>query len=163
MNYFELLDIPVTFQPDQAVLLTKFQALSRRYDPEFPDKVAHLHKAYNTLRDPDDTLTYLLQLKGLLDEQYKPDPQFLLEVMDINETLMEVELDENQELLTDAAQKANRLMIKLYDEVSPVMDNYQEGVTTEEALLQVKEFYHRKKYVQGILDRITGIRNIASP
>jgi hypothetical protein len=51
----------------------------------------------------------------------------------------------------------------MYDDVSPIIESYQEDTTTEEELLQVKDFYVQKKYLQSILDRIKGIRNIASP
>ena len=54
-----------------------------------------------------------------------------------------------------------RVLLKLYDDVAPIIESYKEDVTTEEELLQVKDFYHQKKYVEGILDRIRGIRNIA--
>jgi hypothetical protein len=49
----------------------------------------------------------------------------------------------------------------MYEDVAPIIESYQENTTTEEELLQVKDFYHQKKYVEGILDRIRGIRNIA--
>ena len=115
--------------------------------------------------DQDKTIHYLLRIKGLLEEgeQFEPDPQFMMEVMDIDEELMELGLDENQEQLMNVEQKANRLMLKIYEDIAPVIENYREDFTTEEELLQVKDFYFRKKYLQGILDKIKGIRNIASP
>lgn len=177
MNHFELFDLPVSFQADPVLLKKKFYALSRQYHPDFYasaekdmqhevlDKSSQVNKAYKVLQDQDETIKYVLQIKHLLqdDEKYELNPQFLMEVMDINEELMELELDENQEQLINVEQKANRLQLKLYDDVAPVIENYQDGVTTEEELLQVKQFYYHKKYIQRILDRINGIRNIASP
>lgn len=177
MNYFELYGIPVSFQVDQGLLKKKYYELSRQYHPDFftnsPDdeqagileKASMVNKGYKVLQNPDETIKYVLQLKGLLqeEEKFELDPQFLMEVMDINEELMELEMDENQEQLMNVEQKANRLLLKIYEDVAPVVESYQEGVTTEEELLQVKDFYFQKKYLQRILDKIRGIRNIASP
>ncbi len=113
MNHFELFGIPVSFQPDPLVLKKKFDELSRQYQHGFEagpaneeqaeakEKSAYLNKAYEILQDQDLTINYVLKLKHLLPEgeKYEPDPQFLLEVMDLNEELMELELDENREQL----------------------------------------------------------------
>ena len=177
MNYFELYQMPVSFQVDQGLLKKKYYELSRQYHPDFftnspgdeqagiLEKASQVNKGYKVLQNPDETIKYVLQLKGLLqeEEKFELDPQFLMEVMDINEELMELEMDENQEQLMNVEQKANRLMLKIYEDVAPVIDAYQDGVTTEEELLQVKDFYFQQKYLQRILDKIRGIRNIASP
>ena len=39
-------------------------------------------------------------------------------------------------------------------EVAPVIANYQEGVTAESALLQVKEYFYRKKYLDRMLRQL---------
>ncbi len=176
MNYFELYGLPVSFQVDYAILKKRFYVLSREYHPDFHanadpeqqasvlEKSSQVNRAYKILQDQDATIKYVLALKGLLTEEEKYDlsPQFLMEVMDINEELMELEMDENQEQLMNVEQKANRLLLKIYDDVSPVIDNYNEETTTDEELLQVKDFFYQKKYLQRILDKIKGIRNIAS-
>ncbi len=161
MNHFELFGIPVSFQPDLSTLATRLAALMQTE----PTQSAHINKAYHLLQDEDATIRYILHLKGLfsLEDDDELEPQFRMEVRDINEELMEVELDETQEQLLNVEQKSNRLLLKIYEDVAPVIENYKEGVTTEEELLQVKEYYFEKKYLQRILDRIQGIRNIASP
>lgn len=177
MNHYELYALPVSFRIDPAGLKKKFYELSRKYHPDFHTHLgegeqatlletsSQVNKAYKIFSDEDETIRYLLQLKGLLEdeEKYGLDPAFLLEVMDINEELMELELDETAEQLIDVEQKTNRLLLKIYDDVAGTLETYQEGITSEEELLQVKDFYYKKKYLQRILDRIRGIRNIASP
>lgn len=161
MNYFELFNIPVSFQPDYNELKAAYNLLIKEKGADD----AHLNKAYHVLQQENATIRYILHLKGLLgsDESEDLEPQFQLDVMDLNEELMELELDENKEQLINVEQKANRLLLKIYEDVAPVIEHYREGVTTEEELLQVKDYYCQKKYVQRILDRINGIRNIASP
>jgi len=176
MNYFELYDIPVSFQVDPALLKKKHSELSRQYHPDsstnaeegqsaVQGNASQVNKAYKIFQDQDETIQYVLKIKNLLteDEKYELDPQFLMEVMDINEELVELELDEKQEQLMNVEQKTNRLLLKIYEDVAPIIEYYKEDTTTEEELLQVKDFYFQKKYLQRILDRIRGIRNIASP
>jgi molecular chaperone HscB len=94
-------------QIDQGLVEKKYSALAGEHSrvtgdhhPD-PETLARLKKAYRTFQDPDETIRYVLQLKKLMggDEEYSPDPQFLLEVGDINEELMELEMDESQEQL----------------------------------------------------------------
>ena len=75
------------------------------------------------------------------EKEFQFDPEFQLEVMDINDELMQLELDEPQEQLIDVEHKTKRVLIKLYEDVAEIIENYREGVTTEEELLQVKDFY----------------------
>lgn len=160
MNHFELYHIPVSFNPDLDLVQARRDALMKD-----PDRAEQAEKAYDILQDQDATLKYILQIKGLLQphEVYEPDPQFSLEVSDINEELLQLEFDEKQEQLMNVEQKTNRVLLKIIEDVATVMDGYKEDTGTEEALLQVKEYYQQKKYLEGILDRIRGVRNIASP
>ena len=72
-----------------------------------------------------------------------------MEVMELNEQLMEVEDEQGKTAVQD---RINQLKNEVYEPVAKIVENYQEGITTEEELLQVKEYYYRKKY----LDRIAG-------
>jgi molecular chaperone HscB len=176
MNYFELYGIPVSFEVDPGVLKKKYYELSRRYHPDFftqaspeeqadvLEKSSQVNKAYKAFRDKDATMQYLLEMKGLVEpeEKYQLDPLFLSEVMDINEQLMEWEMEEDPELLERAETAANELLKSIYDEVEQDMAGYQEAVTSEKALLRVKDYYYRKKYLQRILDKIASSRNIAT-
>ena len=40
------------------------------------------------------------------------------------------------------------LQIELYEPIKNIVEHYQEGVTTQEELLQVKKYYFQKKYLQ---------------
>src|SRR5690242_5598536 len=107
MNYFELFEIPVQLQVDKNRLPGKFFELSRKYHPDFfvnsseeekagaLERSAQLNKAYRTFQHTDDTIKYVLQLKGLLqeEEKYELPPAFLMEVLEINEQLMDAAED----------------------------------------------------------------------
>ena len=161
---------------DPSEIKQKFYELSRKYHPDFHaksgeasqgealEKSADVNKAYKVFQNPDDTIKYVLQMKNLVhdEEKYELDPEFLMEVMDINEQLMEVETGADKEALEQCLEKTKELLNQIYNEVAPIIENHQEGVTTEKELLQVKSYYYKKKYLQRILDKIHQIRNIAS-
>ena len=80
MNYFELYDLQISFNPDQKLVKQKFYALSKQYHPDFyinesQEKQAEVlelstlnNKAFQILKDPQRRLHYILELKGVLVE-----------------------------------------------------------------------------------------------
>ena len=50
---------------------------------------SQINKALKTLKNEDETIKYVLQLKGVLEEEekYQLPPDFLMEVMELNENL----------------------------------------------------------------------------
>jgi len=168
MNYFELFEIPVQLKVDKASLPRKYFELSRKYHPDFfingieeekteaLEKSALLNKAFKTFQNPEETIKYVLQLKGLLkeEEKYELPPDFLMEVLEINEELME--MGENKTLLPNLEIRIEQLQEEIYEAVKEIMEHYQEGITTEKGLLQVKEYYFKKKYIDRIRKELSG-------
>lgn len=168
MNDFELFDIPIQLKPDAASLSKKFYALSRQYHPDYTanadpntqadalEKSSQLNKAWKTFQNPDATIKYVLQLKGLLEEEekYELPPDFLLEVLEINEQLMDAKEPGMKEQVT---QTIKNLQLEIYEPVKKIVENYKEGFTTEKELLQVKEYYYKKKYLDRIRRQLAGM------
>lgn len=167
MNYFELFEIPVQLQVDKNSLAGRFFELSRKYHPDYfvnkdskeqldsLDKSAMLNKAYKTFQNPDEIIKYVLQLKGLLEEEekYELPADFLMEVLEINEQLMDAE---DQSAMGNLQSAINNLQSEIYEPVKKIVEYYQEGVTSEKELLQVKEYYYKKKYLQRIQQQLNG-------
>lgn len=163
MTHFELYNIPPSLSPDPSLVKKRFYELSRKYHPDFHgqaseeeqaailETASQVNRAFKVFGNADETIKYVLQLKGLLteEEKYQLSPDFLMEVMELNEQLMEVEDEQGKTAVQD---RINQLKNEVYEPVAKIVENYQEGITTEEELLQVKEYYYRKKY----LDRIAG-------
>lgn len=147
---------------DKTTLPKRFFELSRKFHPDFYanatpaekekalEITANLNKAFKTFQGDDDTIKYVLQLKGLLEEEekYQLPPDFLMEVLEINEKLMDTEDDPNLKLNLLSA--IDNLQAEIYDPVKDIIENYQEGVTTEKELLEVKDYYYKKKYLNRI-------------
>ena len=172
MDYFELYEMPVSLQVDKKYVQKKYFELQKKYHPDFfsnesaeeqadvLEKSSIINKAYKTFQNDDETIKYVLQIKGLLEEEekYELPPAFLAEMMEINETLMEVD----DSTLEETETKINQLQKHLYAEVQINIEYYNQENTTNEQLLLVKDYYFKKKYLKRILERLDGMRNIAS-
>ena len=94
------------------------------------------------------------------EEKYELSPGFLTEMMELNEALME---GDDYPLNRRNGNKDQQALQKyLYDKVQKIIEYYNEDNTTSEQLLQVKDYYFKKKYLNRILERLDGMRNIAS-
>lgn len=156
MNYFELFEIPVQLKVDNSSLSHKYFELSRKYHPDYfvskeveaqaesLEKSALLNKAYKTFQNPDETISYVLQLKGLREEEEKFElpPDFLMEVLEINEQIMDT--GDDPELKNRIQSRVENLQTEIYEPVKEIVERYQEGITSEKELLQVKDYYYKK-------------------
>ena len=68
---------------------------------------------------------------------------------------MEV-MELNEELSENSRQQVHELEAAIYEPVKSIIENFNDTTTSTEALLKVKEYYYKKKYLQRILDRIGG-------
>lgn len=167
MNYFELFDIPVQLKVDKNKLARKFFELSKKYHPDYYindqpelqaeilEKSAMLNKALKTFQDPDETIKYVLQLKGLLEEQekYELPPDFLMEVMEMNEQLMDTETTN----LSHLEVRLTEMQSEIYEEAKQIIREYDHETTSETALQKVKEYYYKKKYLDRIKQQLAGM------
>jgi molecular chaperone HscB len=159
MNYFELFNIPVSLKVDKNSLAQKYFELQKQYHPDFftqatayeqaeaLEKSSEINKALKVLKNEMETIKYVLQLKDLLaeEEKYQLPPSFLMEVMELNEQLSE-----------NSAQQIAELETQIYAPVKDIIENFKDSTTATKDLLQVKEYYYKKKYLQRILDRMDG-------
>ena len=172
MNYFELFEIPVSLSVSGKEVQLKYFELQKKYHPDFfsnadeneqadvLEKSSMINKAFKTFKNPDETIKYVLKLKGLLqeDEKYELPPEFLMEMLELNEALMDDEILNVEEVET----KIFQVDKMLFDEVENIIEDYSDDTTTEAQLLLVKDYYYKKKYLNRILERLDGMRNIAS-
>jgi molecular chaperone HscB len=168
MNYFQLFNIPVTLNPDKQLLKQKFYELSRKYHPDFftqetemeqaeaLELSSQVNKAYKTLKSQNETIRYVLMQKGMLkeEEKYQLPPDFLMEVMELNEQLQDANLDGDAAKMADVKQGIAAMQDDIYRPVKTIIEGYDDTTTTKEELQPVKEYYFKKKYLDRILATI---------
>jgi molecular chaperone HscB len=166
-NYFELYDLPLSFHPDGALVKKKYYELSRQYHPdrftqsagaamvEALHKSAQINDAFKTLRNPDETMAYILRLNNLLADEvlYNLPPDFLMEMMDLNEIVSELQPNDTASLQI-ASTSLNEQLQQWEAEVRQLTSRFDAGEQTKELLLKIKDYYFRKKYLLRIKERI---------
>ncbi len=169
MNYFELFEIPVRLQLNRSELPRKYFELSKKYHPDYfandtqeakmnaLEKTALLNKAFRTFQNPDETIRYVLQLKGLLSEgeKYQLPREFLLRVMELNESLGDIKDTGNADK-TEAVLTA--FENEIYQPVQDSIEQYQDDKVTRQQLLMVKDYYFKKKYLRRVRQQVQEIR-----
>ncbi|WP_158827645.1 Fe-S protein assembly co-chaperone HscB [Mucilaginibacter lacusdianchii] len=167
ISYFEFYDIPESFNVDAAALKKKFYALSKEYHPDFfanedearQQEILEIstinNKAYQTLSDPAKRLEYILRQHDLVSEGAKPQlpAEFLMEMMDINERLMEVD-DAQQlaEITTEVLEVENNLN----SELLALTADYEtlNNTAKENRLNSIADIYYRQKYLLRIKESL---------
>jgi molecular chaperone HscB len=172
LNYFALYEIPPSFHPDAAAVKAKYYELSRKYHPDRFANAAGKERAeslrmsalnndaWKTLTNPDRTMAYLLKENGVLeeDEKYALDPDFLLEMMELNELVSEHELEPaNPDIKQDASVALQDQLNYWQEEVTPLLNKFDQGDHSRELLLQIKDYYFRKKYLNRIEERMRAL------
>lgn len=156
VNFFDMFDLEENFNMDRKELQRKFTNLQRQLHPDkFTSRStreqnislqnsALLNKAYTTLLKPLPRGIYMLKTKGIVfgEEVRADDPQFLLELMDINERVEESDTDAKVRLFDELQRKLNDV-IKLVSHSFEVDD-------VEEARRSII----RLKYFTNISDRL---------
>ena len=157
-DYFELYELPQGFRFDPAVLRKKYYSLSRDFHPdrfaqsgseEYSEALrmsALNNEAFHTLGDLMRCMGYVLRLHGLLqqEETYSLPPEFLMEMMDLNEAV-----DEGGDSARAMHQDA---ICNWEEEASPLMTRFESGERGAQLMSELKEYYFQRKY----LDRIGG-------
>ena len=170
MDYFAFYNLPETFRLDEAALKRLYYAKSRETHPDFhatsaPENQAEMLRqatlntdAYRTLADADLRMAYVLRQHGLLEEgkQEQLPPDFLMDVMDLNEQLMELEFEPNPEVQASIAAEVSALADTLDAGIEPVLAGY-EGLPSDHrpaALEQIRTYYLKKRYLLRIRQQL---------
>jgi molecular chaperone HscB len=170
VNYFKLYDLPLSFQIDSALVKKKFYELSKRYHPDFyvnesDEKQAEIlelstlnNKAYQILSDPLKRIEYVLSLNNMLadGDKYVLPQDFLMDMMDVNEALMEMEFDHDKLKLAELSGQIDAMEMTLFDELKSSTDEFDAkiGEDADNILLMIKDIWYRQKYLLRIRESL---------
>lgn len=174
-SYFEFYDLPQSFSVDEAQLKRKFYALSKQYHPDFhanesqakQDEILELstinNKAYKVLSDPLKRIEYVLELHDLIAEgdKYTLPQEFLMDMMDVNEALMDMEFDPDPSRLMTITSEIDQLEASLFDELKALTDKFDTDSDADrrELLVQIRDIWYREKYLMRIRTSINKYRS----
>ena len=162
MNYFELFGLPEAPSVDKSLLAKTYFELQKSSHPDFftqgtetereesLEQSAAINKAFNIFQSADKTLEYFLQVKNVIqtDEKYNLPPDFLMEMMEINESLEEKDKGITEKRIADYE-------IILSVDIEPLMKSGPGAAISQDQLAQLKAYYYKKKYLKRILDRLS--------
>ncbi len=159
MNYYELFELPIAPVVDKKGISKKYFELQKKFHPDFytneteEDKEnaltqsAAINKGFNIFSNKEKTLEYFLQLKAVIvaDEKYNLPPDFLMEMMELNEDFEEE---------TDIEAKITAYDQALLLEIQPLLSIENTALLTENDFQKLKAYYYKKKYLKRILERL---------
>jgi molecular chaperone HscB len=161
MNYFELFGLPIGFQVDtQKMRLSFFEIQKASHPDKFVqasteqqelalESTAIANKAFTLLNNKELVLPYVLEITGNLvqDEKFALSPDFLMEMMELNEAWMDADEEAKQNIIT----QVNNLKDEIIQPIKGFLEIDSIDTLSKEAMLQIKEYYYKKKYLDRIL------------
>ncbi len=169
-DYFDFYGLPVSFNPDPAAVKQRFYKFSKQYHPDFyinetEEKQAEVlelstvnNKAYQILSDPQKRLQYILELKGALKEgeNYILPQSFLMEMMDVNETLMDLQFGPDPNRLASLKEEIALIEQAIAQDIAELTATFDTQDLSQQAksLATIKDLYYRNKYLLRIQESI---------
>jgi len=157
-SYFELFELPVSCDLESGKLREKFMQLQRQYHPDrFASSTdaarrravqiaAHINGAHDTLAIPLKRAEYCLQLAGLstdAETDSKMDPMFLMQQMELRESLEEV----------TSSSEPYQALDSVRDEIDQMTDSTSAQVHSalnDENYDQAREFVRRWQFLEKL-------------
>lgn len=164
MNYFDLFELPVSFEIDKDKLRKKYYALNRENHPDnftlvdqdeqmsALDKSSFINEGFKTLKDDMMRIRYTLELNGIkFEEGNESVPQtFLMEMMDINEYIFDFKMNPSEEAKKMIVSQINLLEKRIFENVMQFINNFDYNNPNEKQLELIKDYYLKRKYLNRI-------------
>lgn len=167
MDYYTFFQLPHKLSLDTAELKQRFYANSKKYHPDFftldseenqsmaLEKSSLNNQAYKTLLDFDKRLKYFLELHDqLAAEGENQIPQdFLMEMMEFNEKLMELEFDFQQSDYDKIKADFEIIREQLKEEIIELESKLATALKNDEWLI-LKNFYLKNQYLKRFAENL---------
>jgi molecular chaperone HscB len=164
VNYFDYYDISKKFHINEEVLKSKFLIKSKQFHPDFfvndDEKYADAmeqtslnNQAFKVLSKFNSRLEHILKSHGLLKESKNEIPQdFLAEMMDINEVIMDLQFDYDQIKMDQVKADTHSISMNLDSQIKSLtlqFDQLEVNSSNEGVVIldQIKNIYLKQKYV----------------
>jgi molecular chaperone HscB len=165
-NFFEFYQLPVAYNIDETALKQRFIKNSKQFHPDFytldadekQNEILELatlnNHAYKTLSNPDTRLRHLLEIHHALDVEgeTKLPQDFLMEMMDINENLMELEFDFEESRFQETQLAIGNLEKDL---AALVANSLEKASLLPDDVKKIKDFYLKRRYLLRIKENLS--------
>ncbi len=159
-DHFALLGVMPAFWPDEAAIRKAYLEQQRLSHPDLLQKsggdpqaieqhAAAINKAYTVLKDFELRVKFMLQINGSLndDEKYPLPQEFLMEMMDLNDLMLEAGSGEDAKNIADQS-------LKQYEDavlgaLSGKTREY-DAQASDALLAEIKDLYFRRRYLKRL-------------
>ena len=158
MDVFNFFNIPVSFYPDLDLIRKRYLENSRNSHPDIAqgeDEMKYMeltalnNKAYSTLKSEEKRIDYIL------NELYPPEkkvalpPDFLMEMMDTNESLMDAKMEEDEVAIRKVKREVEQLQLGIKEALDSLLRDF--NFQDLDSLDQVRDLSLRLNYLKRIL------------
>jgi len=170
MNFFELFDIPLDLFPDEKKLKLNYYQLSKRYHPdinqssdpashmEVLEKSGEVNAGYKVLSQLNLRLKYILELSSVeMNANEELPPEFLMEMMDLNEIVMEAAGDDEKR--QKALDELSARDADIVDKLQELWDQINVESMEDQQLKKLKSLYYQQKYLLRIRKNLNRSQN----
>lgn len=171
INYFEFYGLPMTLGLDESTIKQIYYSNSKNFHPDFftlsdvekqmeaLEMSTQNNNAYKTLISFEKRLQHILEIKDALDEegQNKMPQEFLMEMMEINEAVMELQFDFEEEVYSKLLTDIEKYKTELFSEITPIIPKKDHEISSDD-LITMKEFYLKNKYLLRLEDNIKKLK-----
>lgn len=155
-NFFELFDVPVSYEVDLDVIQQRYRELQRATHPDnfvnasaqekriSMQQTSWINEALNTLKQPVERASYLLKLKGVdinLENETTMDGDFLMEQMEMREALSEVSSKE------DPLAELDRISVEIKNKTNAMTGEFSKAYT-DNHLDDAREWIRKMQFMQ---------------
>jgi molecular chaperone HscB len=168
-NYYELFNLPVSFEVDLSVLSERYRSLQSAVHP---DKFANagdvdrrlavqqssrINEAFQILKNPLRRARYLLELRGLdmdSDTDTSMEPQFLMQQMELRERLEAVNRS------THPGKDLAEINDDIDEVLKGIMRELREAFSTNGDVLVARDCVRRMQFMQRLQEEAQNLEEI---
>ncbi len=160
VNYFEFYAIPVSLFPNKATLRAKYYSYARKFHPDHnSDAEAEImaalnNEAFQCLSSIEGRLEHILKISGVnLGDQVGVSNDFLMDVMEIQEAIMEIDNMDAKKIEIMRAELQG-LLDGLDKQLKYAEEELEQN--SENWINLLKENWKRRKYLKRMEDNLQG-------
>lgn len=165
MNYFEFYGLDQRFDLDEASLKKLYISKSMKLHPDQNDVDIELssfnNEAYTTLKDEKARMKYILQLNNISLEGNAQilSPDFLMEMIELNEKIDEALSQNDQTNLSNISNELEELEHEYRKHYIPILEKYSSELNDEAKHLTLnaaKDYYLILQYLRRLKMNLQG-------